>query len=280
MTPRQLRFVEEYRVLRNGKQAALRAGYSESCAEAMASRSLRNPAVVEALRAHGVEVEFASPGRGLPPQIIRPLTARQERFVEQYLIHGNATEAARRAGYSPRSARSLAGVVMNRPQIVEALRVANEARAERTAITADRVLAEFARIAFAEIGRFAEFGPEGVTLKPDSTLGPDDRAAVAELFASPGKRGVTTRVRLFDKQRALENLAKHLGLNRPRPAPPPEPPMSREELDKIKRRIIDRAKEELLAEARKMREEQEAQAAAKAEGSVEPPPPAGIAAPK
>lgn len=49
LTPKQQRFVEEYAIDGNGKQAAIRAGYSEATAESQASRLLRNVKVAAAV---------------------------------------------------------------------------------------------------------------------------------------------------------------------------------------------------------------------------------------
>ena len=53
----------------------------------------------------------------------KPLSPRQERFVEEYLKDFNQTQAALRAGYSPRSARTTASENMRKPNIIEAIRV-------------------------------------------------------------------------------------------------------------------------------------------------------------
>jgi phage terminase small subunit len=138
------------------------------------------------------------------------MTPRQQRFVEEYLVDMNAHQAALRAGFSPRSARQIVTKLLRRPEVADAIRAATDARAERLRITADRVLPELARIAFAEIGRLAEWGPDGVTLKPRREITPDDAAAIAEI--ATGKDGAPTRLKLHDKQRALDGLARHLGL--------------------------------------------------------------------
>jgi phage terminase small subunit len=136
------------------------------------------------------------------------MTPRQQRFVEEYLTDANGHQAALRAGYKPRSARQTVTELLKRPEVAEAIRQGMAARAERTRITADRVLQEIARIAFADIGRLADWGPDGLTLAPKSAISEDDRAAIAELGA--GSAG--PRLRLHNKQRALENIARHLGL--------------------------------------------------------------------
>ena len=50
-----------------------------------------------------------------------PLTAKQQRFVDQYLIDANATQAAIRAGYSPATAGAIGHENLQKPDIVAAL---------------------------------------------------------------------------------------------------------------------------------------------------------------
>lgn len=137
------------------------------------------------------------------------MTPRQQRFVEEYLLDLNAHQAALRAGYSPRSARQIAAQLLRKPEIAEAIGQAMAARAERMRVSADRVIQELARVAFADIGRFLE--ADGVTLKKLDRIAADDRAAVQEV-ATAGKTGAVLRLRLHDKLRALDGLARHLGL--------------------------------------------------------------------
>lgn len=69
------------------------------------------------------------------------LTDKQQRFVEEYLIDLNATQAAIRAGYSEDSAQQIGSENLLKPVIAEAIQAAMAQRAERTKITADYVLA-------------------------------------------------------------------------------------------------------------------------------------------
>lgn len=68
------------------------------------------------------------------------MTPKQERFVEEYLIDLNATQAAIRAGYSSATAYSIGEENLRKPEIASALERAMAERSERTAITADYVL--------------------------------------------------------------------------------------------------------------------------------------------
>ena len=68
------------------------------------------------------------------------LTPKQQRFIDEYLIDLNATQAAIRAGYSPRTARAIACENLAKPDIQEAIAEAKQARAEATKINAEWVL--------------------------------------------------------------------------------------------------------------------------------------------
>ena len=68
------------------------------------------------------------------------LTAKQKAFVDEYLVDLNATQAARRAGYSAKTAGSIGQRLLKKVEIQTALATAQAAREERTEITADYVL--------------------------------------------------------------------------------------------------------------------------------------------
>ena len=67
------------------------------------------------------------------------LTAKQARFVEEFLVDLNATQAAIRAGYSVKTARSIGFENMTKPDIVVAIEAAQEARRERLGVTIDSI---------------------------------------------------------------------------------------------------------------------------------------------
>jgi phage terminase small subunit len=66
-----------------------------------------------------------------------PLTLKQERFINEYLIDLNATQAAIRAGYSEKTARSTGAENLTKPDIAAAVATAQGDRTERTNITQD-----------------------------------------------------------------------------------------------------------------------------------------------
>ena len=137
------------------------------------------------------------------------MNPRQQRFVEEYLIDLNGYRAAVRAGYAEKGARNIASRLLRKPEITEAVEKAKEERRERLRITADRVLAELARLAFADIGRLLAHDGTRFSLKDTSDLSPDDLAAVAAIEVSADGKA---RVRLHSKLRALDAIARHLGL--------------------------------------------------------------------
>jgi len=73
---------------------------------------------------------------------MRKLTPKQEKFVEEYLVDLNATQAAIRAGYHPKMAAQLVA----KPSIQKAVEDAKKAQAKRVRITADDVLRDLIEI--------------------------------------------------------------------------------------------------------------------------------------
>ncbi|MGV6394523.1 terminase small subunit [Pseudomonas caspiana] len=83
------------------------------------------------------------------------LTAKQQRFVIEYLTDLNATQAAIRAGYSAKGAKDQAYQLMQRPEIATAIQAAMDDRAARTQITQERVLERLWMIATADPNELA-----------------------------------------------------------------------------------------------------------------------------
>jgi phage terminase small subunit len=157
----------------------------------------------------------ATPLRDTDPE--QPLTRKQRRFVDEYLLDMNATAAARRAGYGERSAAQNGHGFLRRPNVAAAIEARLAERRERMAVTTERVIRELARIAFADMGRIMTWSGEALIATPSALLSEDDRAAIAEIAVVKRKNGdVAARVVLHDKERALEALCRFLGLFGPR----------------------------------------------------------------
>lgn len=84
------------------------------------------------------------------------LTSRQAAFVAEYLVDLNQTQAAIRAGYSPRSAKACAARMMTFANVAAAIAEAKAARAKMTGITQERVLRELEALAFSNHAHFAQ----------------------------------------------------------------------------------------------------------------------------
>jgi phage terminase small subunit len=157
------------------------------------------------------------------------LTEKQARFVAEYLVDLDATKAAKRAGYSEKTAYSIGFENLRKPEIQEAIQTAMDARSKRTEITQDMVLQELARIAFANGTDFAKIvsrqapttiidddgNPQqvmslvqSVSLVDTDDVDPEKRAAIASI--KEGKFGI--EVKSYDKVKALELLGQHLGM--------------------------------------------------------------------
>lgn len=136
------------------------------------------------------------------------MTKKQKRFVEEYLIDLNATQAAIRAGYSPDTAYSIGQENLKKPEIANAIAKAMAERSKRTGVNADRVVLELAKIGFAKITDIID--PETAKIRKDASE--DDLACVQSVKIKPNEWGAEREVKLCDKKAALELLGRHLGM--------------------------------------------------------------------
>ena len=141
----------------------------------------------------------------------RPLSPRQQKFVEQFLITGIGRQAALRAGYSPGNAGSAAWRLKRHPNVAKAIRIGRSSEARRAQVERDRVLLELVRVAFSDIGEVLDWtSGDDITLRPKDQISPHHRAAIAEL--APRRYGKGPRIKFHNKAQALEAIARHLGL--------------------------------------------------------------------
>ena len=140
------------------------------------------------------------------------MTKKQKRFVEEYLIDLNATQAAIRAGYKAKNGQRASEIgheLLQKTQDSEAISEAIAERSKRTGINADRVLLELARIAF--VNADDVINAKDATLKEDASR--DDLAAIQSVkVKSFGEDGVEREIKLADKLKALDMLGRHLAM--------------------------------------------------------------------
>ena len=138
------------------------------------------------------------------------LTEQQRKFAQEYIVDLNATQAAIRAGYSIKTAHIQGSQLIRNPKVSACIQEAMDYRAKRTAITADRVLAEIGKMAFANT---QELYDEDGNLIPVQNLPPDIAAAIHSVKISMGPQGTMLQeIKLHDKKGSLELLGKHLVL--------------------------------------------------------------------
>jgi phage terminase small subunit len=195
---------------------------------------------------------------------MRELAPKQQRFIQEYLVDLNATQAAIRAGYSLNTAASIGWELLQNPEVEAAIAEAQTKRGEKAEFTAFDVFKRWATIATADPNElvqhrrapcrycngkdhahqwktpreFAEAETEqaasdaggygysvndpidpncpechgdgvGYTVTADTrTLSPQARM----LYAGVKQTKDGLEIKMHDQQKALENVARHLGM--------------------------------------------------------------------
>jgi phage terminase small subunit len=146
------------------------------------------------------------------------LTPKQERFVAEYLIDLNATQAAIRAGYSEKTAYCTGHENLKKPEIQIALQAKRQEIEQSTEITIERTLKEFAKLGYYDPRKlFNDDGsPKGIHELDDDTAAAIAGLDVMEVYEGTGKDrqfvGYLKKYRLADKKGALDSIGKHLGM--------------------------------------------------------------------
>lgn len=165
------------------------------------------------------------------------LTKKQALFVREYLVDLSAEQAARRAGYSPRSAKVEGYRLLRHPEVSAAIARERRAVSTRTGITPERVLMELAKFGFSDIRKVIKWQALVTELEEDEDGEPvlrttnevvlvdsdkidaDTAAAITEI--SQTKDGAL-KVKLVDKRAALVDIGRHLGMFKSGSAPSDE----------------------------------------------------------
>lgn len=142
------------------------------------------------------------------------LTPRQSMFVKEYLVDLNGTQAAIRAGYSPRTANEQAARLLANVNISDAVASGMAKRAAKVEINADYVLARLAEIDRMDV---LDIMNDDMALKPVSAWPSSWRRYlsgfdVAEMKDGQDAIGVLKKIKWPDKVKNLELLGKHVGV--------------------------------------------------------------------
>lgn len=141
----------------------------------------------------------------------RQLSEQRQRFVNEYLIDLNGTQAAIRAGYSPKTAQEQSSRLLSNVMVQQAIGVAMAERSKRTGVNQDRVVLELAKLAFVKMTDIVD---SHANIKEDAT--DDDLSCIESIKykSSDTDTGcsVEREVKIGSKLKALELLGKHLGM--------------------------------------------------------------------
>lgn len=146
----------------------------------------------------------------------KELTAKQQAFVDEYLLDLNATQAAIRAGYSVKTAEKIGSENLKKPEIQGELDRRKSARSERTQINADWVLTRLAAEAEADIADLYEI--DGA-LKPIHEWpkiwrqGLVAGVEIEEIQVEGVKMGEVKKIKLSDRIKRIELIGKHVRVN-------------------------------------------------------------------
>lgn len=153
------------------------------------------------------------------PATKRKLTAKQERFCQEYLIDFNGTQAAIRAGYSPKTANEQAAQHLAKLSIQDFIKSRQKEFADKVGISREKVISEYAKLAFFDIRKVLNVDGG---LKQTSEWDDDSAAAIAGLESYDEKEpdsgmvlGTVRKIKISDKRAALDSICKVLGYNSP-----------------------------------------------------------------
>lgn len=136
------------------------------------------------------------------------LTAKQQRFCDEYLIDLNATQAAIRAGYSAKTADQQGSRMLTNVKVQQEIAEKMAERSKRTGINQDRVLQEIAKLALVNIDDVVDL--ETGRVKKIATK--EDLACIQSIKIKPTEFGTEREIKFYDKKGSLELVGKHLGM--------------------------------------------------------------------
>jgi len=149
----------------------------------------------------------------------KQLNPKHQAFVDEYIIDFNASEAAKRAGYSGKTARTQGSKLLTNIDIQQAVRIATEKRSERTKVDADWVLTHLSNIVKADpldildkLGDYKKI--EDWPLIWRQMLNAVDIQQIRVAYNDDEQDYATVvKTKFMDKMKALELTGKHVNVN-------------------------------------------------------------------
>ena len=137
------------------------------------------------------------------------LNAKQKRFCLEYVKDLSATQAAIRAGYSPKSAEVQGSRLLSQDKVAAEIAKLSREITERAVISISDVTAELKTIIKANVKDFSSWKNNRVTMKDSDELSPDALRAVEQVATTCAKDGTPQlRIKLHSKLKAAELLIR------------------------------------------------------------------------
>lgn len=142
---------------------------------------------------------------------------KQKLFVAEYVLDYHGTNAAIRSGYNEKTAYSIASELLKKPEIQREIEKRVREKTKRTEVTVDRVINEIAKLAFFNAKKlFHDDGkPKGIHELDDDTSGAIAGIDVVTVGNAEYGVGQIVKYKIADKNKSLDQLCKHFGLNAP-----------------------------------------------------------------
>ena len=152
---------------------------------------------------------------------------KHERFCREYVIDHNGTQAAIRAEYSEKTAKEQASRLLTNGNILARVEELDQAKTDELEITQERILKEYAKLAFTNSDDLMLYTDEYIISEPETDETPAVYKKVSRAYLKPhddlteNQKGVVQEIRetqtgiaikLYDKKSALDSLAKIKGM--------------------------------------------------------------------
>ncbi|HDZ37156.1 MAG TPA: terminase small subunit [Marinobacter sp.] len=147
-------------------------------------------------------------------------TPKQKRFIEEYPIDFNGTQAAIRAKFSKKTAAQQATRLLKNVHIQAAIQKRVGKLTTKVDITVERIVSELAKVGFSNLGEYFRISKDGEPYIDLSAITEEQSAALQEIMVEDftDGRGDDARnvrrvkIKTLDKLNALDKLGKYLGM--------------------------------------------------------------------
>lgn len=145
------------------------------------------------------------------------LTAKKQRFCDEYLIDFNGAAAARRSGYSVKTAHEQAARLLANVNIQDYLKEKKKILSDKSEITLQMVLDGYKKLAFYDSRKFYDANGNLIDIQ---NLQDDEAFALTGFEVTEEKTmnvvtGYTKKIKMSDRRAALDSICKVLGYNSP-----------------------------------------------------------------